>query len=65
MSDLVSGNLKEEKNTHSLELVHLGGLLHRRVTRCIDTSKTRTSDAERQIPSCTFGGNQAQLAGMK
>ena len=29
MADLVSGNLKEEKGAHSIQLVHSGGLLPR------------------------------------
>src|ERR1035437_1202199 len=59
-ADLVSGNLKEEKNAHSTQLLHSGGPLYRRATCCIDRSESRSGTAESGVPSCTFGGKQAQ-----
>src|SRR5450631_4552640 len=32
--------------SHSIQLVHLSGLLHRRATCCIDTSESRSGNAE-------------------
>jgi hypothetical protein len=60
MADLVSGNLKEEKNAHSIQMVHLRGPLDRPATCCIDTSESKSGKAESGVPSCTFGGKQAQ-----
>src|ERR1035437_504549 len=60
-ADLVSGNLKEEKgDAHSTQLLHSGGPLYRRATCCIDRSESRSGTAESGVPSCTFGGKQAQ-----
>jgi hypothetical protein len=43
---------------HSIQLVHLSGPLHRRATCCIDTSESRSGNAESRVPSCTFGGSK-------
>ena len=47
---------------HSLALVHLSGPLRRRVTCCIDRPETGSGAPESRVPSCTFGGEQAQTA---
>ena len=62
MADLVSGNLKEEKNTRSIQLVHLSGPLHRPATCCIDRLESKSGKAESGVPPCIFGGKQAQTA---
>ena len=36
-----------------------------RATHCFDTSHSRYPDAESGVPSCTFGGQQAQMATCK
>jgi hypothetical protein len=44
-----------------VQLVHLSGLLHRTATCCIHT-RNAYQEGESWVPSCTFGGNQAQTA---
>src|ERR1019366_6123485 len=58
MADLVSGNLKEEKGAHSIQLVHSGGLLPRHATCCFQNR----SDAADPGPECTFGWKRAKTA---
>src|SRR5450755_4456839 len=58
MADLVSGNLKEEKGAHSIQLVHSGGLLPRHATYCVQNR----SDAADPGPQCTFGWKRAKTA---
>src|SRR5450755_2433080 len=58
MADLVSGNLKEEKGAHSIQLVHSGGLLPRHATCCFQNR----SDAADPGPQCTFGWKRAKTA---
>jgi hypothetical protein len=65
MADLVSGNLKEEKNTHSIQLVHLSGPLHRPPTCCIDRFESKSATAESGVQPCIFGGKRAQTAPVK
>jgi hypothetical protein len=63
MADLVSGNLKEDKNTHSTQLLHSGG--PQRQPAQLVVSIRHIADirrAESGVPSCTFGGQQAQRA---
>src|ERR1035438_8661190 len=64
-ADLVSGNLKEEKEAHSAAMVHLGGPLHRCATHCIDTPESRFGTAESGVPSCTFGGKASTNARLR
>ena len=62
MTDLVSGNLKEEKTAHSTQPLHLAGRWHqpRNLLFQSDTEQLRHKVWAR---SCTFGGERAQTGG--
>src|ERR1700729_3602764 len=45
MGRLSSEDLKEERDAHSIQPVHLSGPLHRRPTCCIDKSQSKSGSA--------------------
>jgi hypothetical protein len=56
MTDLVSGNLKEEKTAHSTQPLHLAGPRHQPRNLLFQNVASRSGHAE----SCTFGGEEAE-----
>src|ERR1019366_1061309 len=62
MADLVSGNLKEEKNAHSTQRLHPSGPLHQPRNLLFRYVTCRSENRRVWVLSCTFGGKRAQTA---